>query len=499
VSTTGFIILCHERPDRAAHLASALARGGAPVAVHAALSMGRTGFADLRERLRACPEVFFAERCQVTWGQFSMVEATLRAVETLLAARPELANICLLSGDTLPLQPVPAIIGQLRDSASADLIESRPAREGGWVKGGEVMERFGHYHPFAWQRQRRLFDAASALQRRIGLRRRFPDGPQPHVGSQWWCLRSGTLRAILGDPRLPEYRRFFRSVWIPDESFFQTLVRRHSAAISGELPVFSRFDPGGQPYVFYDDHAELLARTGALFARKVWPGAEALYARFPPEDVTKKPATDVLHQALRAPPEPRPARFSQTRLPTQAIEPGMSGGRRYDVVIGAAHLAARLKSVLEKMPGLNVNGHLFARPAEFADGRPDQRGGLRSDMDIRFDMPDGFLRNLLGAGERQVFFLEPGQCRAAVECVARDPAAHLHLVTALLPERFPTLGSFRETMTMQQVVNLASLPLCRAQVGTVDPSPFSGESELIGDIAARITQNDPAMERGEGA
>ena len=49
------------------------------------------------------------------------------------------------------------------------------------------------------------------------------------MGSQWWCLTRATLRAILRDPDRPALARYFRGVWIPDESYFQTLARRHEA------------------------------------------------------------------------------------------------------------------------------------------------------------------------------------------------------------------------------------------------------------------------------
>ena len=91
--------------------------------------------------------------------------------------------------------------------------------------GGLDHERFTLSFPFAWKKHRYLFDRYVEFQRAFGLRRKVPDGLVPHMGSQWWCLTRQTLSAILQDPERPKYDRFFKRVWIPDESYYQTLSR----------------------------------------------------------------------------------------------------------------------------------------------------------------------------------------------------------------------------------------------------------------------------------
>ena len=110
-----------------------------------------------------------------------------------------------------------------------DFIESVTTRDVGWTVGGLDIERFTLRFPFSWRTHRRLFDAYVKLQRRVGLRRRIPSDIVPHLGSQWWCLTRRTLSAILEDPDRTAHDAYFRHVWIPDESYFQTLVRRYSS------------------------------------------------------------------------------------------------------------------------------------------------------------------------------------------------------------------------------------------------------------------------------
>jgi hypothetical protein len=105
----------------------------------------------------------------------------------------------------------------------------------------------------------------------------LPEGITPHLGSQWWCLTRQTLTAILEDPRRPELDRYFRYVWIPDESYYQTLVRNYGRKIESRSLTLSKFDFQGKPHVFYDDHLQLLRRSDCFVARKVWPRADRLY------------------------------------------------------------------------------------------------------------------------------------------------------------------------------------------------------------------------------
>ena len=161
-----------------------------------------------------------------------------------------------------------------------DFIESVTTEHVGWTVGGLNEERFTLSFPFAWKSQRRAFDLWVHIQRRLRLRRRVPEGIAPHLGSQWWCLTRGTLERIMSDPDGERYIRYFRHVWIPDESYFQTVVRRHSRGLESRSLTLAKFDFQGKPHVFYDDHLDLLRQSDRFMARKIWPRADALYRHF---------------------------------------------------------------------------------------------------------------------------------------------------------------------------------------------------------------------------
>ena len=137
---------------------------------------------------------------------------------------PGVRHVYLASGSCLPLRPVDELRAYLAARPMTDFIESVTIRDVDWTVGGLNDERFNLRFPFSWKRHRFLFDRYVELQRKVGFKRKIPEGVVPHLGSQWWCLTRQTLTAILEDPRRREIERYFRLVWIPDESYYQTLV-----------------------------------------------------------------------------------------------------------------------------------------------------------------------------------------------------------------------------------------------------------------------------------
>ena len=96
----------------------------------------------------------------------------------------------------LPLRPVAELRAFLGRYPDADFIESVNVSDVGWTVGGLNEERFTLHFPFSFRKNRKLFDRYVQLQRRLGVKRRLPQGVAPHIGSQWWCLTARTLRAV---------------------------------------------------------------------------------------------------------------------------------------------------------------------------------------------------------------------------------------------------------------------------------------------------------------
>ena len=75
--------------------------------------------------------------------------------------------------------------------------------------------------------------------------------------------------------------RFFATTWIPDETFFQTLVRHlvPEHEIETRTLTFLMFTDYGMPVTFYNDNYDLLLSQDYLFARKISAHAVELKQR----------------------------------------------------------------------------------------------------------------------------------------------------------------------------------------------------------------------------
>ncbi len=277
-----FILLCHQDPAGIIRQAERLTATGDTVAIH---FDGRASEADF-QRIRAALKdrqgvVFAGKRHKCGWGGWSLIAATLSALEAAIAADPQATHFYLISGDCMAIKPAEFARAYL-EAEDVDHIESVDFFESGWIKTGMRADRLVYRHFFNERTQKRLFYGALNLQRRLGLKRPIPHGLQMMIGSQWWCLRRRTVDLILGFLRdRPDVVRFFKTTWIPDETFFQTLVRHlvPGEQIRARAPTFLMFSDYGMPVSFHDDHYDLLRSQDYLFARKIDADARRLQAR----------------------------------------------------------------------------------------------------------------------------------------------------------------------------------------------------------------------------
>lgn len=435
--SVGFLMLVHGALDRAAQVAGHLSQEGCPVMIHVDARVPEAEFRAFRDRLSVYPDVRFCRRRTCDWGTWSIVEATLAGSRDLLDAFPGIGHVFLCCGTCLPLRPVGELRAHLEANADADFIESVTTRDVGWTKGGLDRERFTLSFPFAWKRQRRLFDLWVRLQRAVGRRRRIPRGLEPHLGSQWWCLTRETLERIMGDPERARYIRYFRRVWIPDESYFQTVARLYSRRLESRSLTLAKFDFQGKPHVFYDDHLDLLRASDCFVARKIWPRADGLYRTFLGPAAARAHVPDparidrVFEKALEKRTRGRGGLYMQSRFPNPDWENGKTAAP-YSVFEGFPDLFEDWPDWLGRLGTVRVHGHLYAPDrAEFADGQTEFAGALSDIASLRDYNPVAFLTSLIWntRGERQCFAFGPADNQEISWFVASDPNAHVSVIT----------------------------------------------------------------------
>lgn len=474
--SVGFVMLVHEALDRAAQVARFFHEHGKPVVIHVDQRVSDTNFRWFKQRLKGCANIRFSTRHACEWGNWSIVGATQTACELMLSEFAEVRHVYLSSGSCLPLRPIEELDSYLAERPRADFIESVTTDEVDWTVGGLDQERFTLRFPFSWKKHRKLFDGYVRLQRRLKYKRTIPDGLTPHLGSQWWCLTRQTLSAILQDPRREEFDQYFKRVWIPDESYFQTLARLYSTEIESRSLTLSKFDFQGKPHVFYDDHLQLLRRSDCFVARKIWPNAEQLYRDFlTPSDraLTKVEPNPLKIDRLFSRATERRTRgraglYMNGRFPNDGWENGKTAGR-YSVFEGFDELFEGFDAWLGRRTGNRVHRHLFGKDrVEYAGDAQFYNGALSDSAALRDYNPRAFLTNLTWntRGEHQCFMFGPRDTQDIGHFMASDRNAQIFIITGAwaipLFHSNRNFGDLRKEAAHLQRVEAAHLDLLRS-------------------------------------
>lgn len=506
----GFIMLAHTSLGRAAQSAKHFASSGHPVILHTDAKVRRSDFDVLDASLRDFENIQFTRHRHVcNWGMWGIVGATLEASQQLLDRTPDLTHVCLVSGSCLPLRPLPELDSYLRSHIDVDFIESVTIEDVGWSKGGFDRERFMLRFPFSFQKQRWMFDRYVALQRKLDMKRHIPSDLIPHLGSQWWCLTTKTLSSILDDSRRSQFDKYFRRVWIPDESYFQSLVRLHSTRVESRSLTLSKFDFQGRPHVFYDDHLQLLRRSDCFLARKIWPHADLLYSSFLSNDpqVTKNSEPNpgkidrLFSKAADRRANGRSGLWMQSRYPGRRGDVPRTG-ERYSVFQGFSELFRHFEDWLSHVTGLRVHGHLFALDrVQFAAGATHYNGCLSDSAALRDYNPRAFLTNLLWAtrNERQCFMFGPADRQEILKEIALDANAQISVVSGawaipLFNGNAPRAAVRKEAARLQRVetaaLSILSHRSARAQVRVFSlaeflEAPMENLQPILDEVAPR--------------
>ncbi len=437
--SVGVVILVHTALDRAGQIARHWVQNGCPVVIHVDARVSPRKFEAFVQSLVEYPDVKFCKRIKCNWGTWSLVRATQAGSEIILDSFPAVRHVLLASGSCLPLRPINELVDYLDRRPKTDFIESVTTRDVYWAHGGFETERFTLRFPFPWKRRRRAFDAYVRLQRRFKFKRKIPERLTPHLGSQWWCLTRQTLSAILEDPDRDMHDRYFSRVWIPDESYFQTLARLYSPDIESRSLTLSKFDFQGRPHVFYDDHLQLLRQSDCFVARKIWPNAERLYSNFLlPEQLSAgvcepNPAKidKIFSKAIERRVNGRAGLYMQSRFPREGFENGKTSAP-YSVFEGFSDVFEGFEEWLQNAVGGRVHGHLYApKKVEFGGRQKVYAGSLSDSAPLRDYNPRSFLTNLIWAtrGERQSFQFGPVDNQDVSWLIATDQNAQISVIS----------------------------------------------------------------------
>lgn len=412
MTQVAFILLCHKDPEGVVAQTLRLTAAGDCVSIHFDARSKAADFARIRAALAGNPHVTFAHRrVKCGWGEWSLVAATLEALRAAVEDFPGATHFYMLSGDCMPIKTAEYIHAAL-ERDDADQIESFDFYGSGWIKTGIQEERLIYRHWFNERQRKWLFYRSIEVQKKLGLARKVPEDLKIRIGSQWWCLRRRTVEAVLDFvDRRSDVRRFFATTWIPDETFFQTLVAHlvPEREIRSRTLTFLMFTDYGMPVTFHDDHHDMLLAQGFLFARKISPDARqlkerlgALYAETGREFAISDDGARQFAYLTRRGREGR--RFAQRFWEAE----GSLGRSRTLLVVACKkwHVAKRLVERVRGQTGLPAVDYLFN---EEATPLPDL-GGIERSVEKRMRHRRALVRMLFEHWDtdRLVLCVDPG-------------------------------------------------------------------------------------------
>lgn len=277
-----FILLCHKDPKAIISQARQLTAAGDCMAIHFDARANPEDFAEIYAALKDNLNITFAQkRVKCGWGEWSLVQATLNSIQAAVNAFPRATHFYMVSGDCMAIKSA-EFAHDFLEANDVDYIEAFDFFESDWIKTGMKEGRLIYRHFFNERRNKGLFYRSLKLQKQLGLTRKIPTDLQVMIGSQWWCLRRRTIESILElTKNRHDFIRFFKMSWIPDETFFQTLVCHlvPENEIQTRTLTFLMFTDYGIPVTFHNDHYDLLLSQNFLFARKISPRATDLKKR----------------------------------------------------------------------------------------------------------------------------------------------------------------------------------------------------------------------------
>ena len=284
-----YLILAHKNPLQLGRMIERLDDGASKFFIHLD---AKTPIEPFAACLEGAHIRFIEKRERCVWGDFSIVQATIRLME---AASNEQGLFILMSGQDYPIQSQGYINDFLQCNKEFDFIEIEPLEEK-W-KPKMVKDKLEHYHilhseergnsncyaPFrhcsVFQKVRTLMHLVKGrlsvknFKLLCSLPKRIAPFERQYAGSQFWAFSERTFYAVLNYIRehkaaLEGYYKYTSS---PDEIYFHSvlmnLVAKDSTIKLKEQITYVNYFRKNNVFVT-EDFDKLTSEKGKLFARK---------------------------------------------------------------------------------------------------------------------------------------------------------------------------------------------------------------------------------------
>ena len=263
-----YLILAHDEPAHLERMIEALDHPNAEFIIHIDKKSNTRSF--FTGKLQGFKNVFFLKkRLPVSWGGFSMVEATLNLVRAALRQNKK-GYLILLSGHDFPVKPADYIYNFLVSNYGTEFLESFALPYSTWDMNGG-LGRIAYYwfiDKVGLDDSRRLY----YIQKKAGLIRPYFQDFTPYGGAQWWTLTCECADYIVKYIRFNTvYKEFYELTYIPDEMFFHSIILNSpfkKNVLNNNLRYIDWNTGPEYPRVLTNDDLEKIIGSERLWARK---------------------------------------------------------------------------------------------------------------------------------------------------------------------------------------------------------------------------------------
>jgi hypothetical protein len=289
-----YLVLTHAMPDHLGRQIAALADSGTDFYVHVDRKVPIEPFL----QHGAANVVFLERRVPVYWGQWQMVEATLRLIKLAFDRGRDYDYLVLLSGSCYPIRSRAHIQDVLAAHVGDQFINSVAMPHLALSKPLSRLDRF-----YVRSDQSRMENLRRAVRGAATLRRagrpfskrwllasdwRSALGSMtPHGGSSWWALTGEACRYIDAFvDREPRVIHFFENTRSPDETLFQTILANslYAARMRRGLTFSDWSARGSHPALITEQHVARFGQPGPMILDGVYGRGEMCFARKFPDD-----------------------------------------------------------------------------------------------------------------------------------------------------------------------------------------------------------------------
>lgn len=267
-----YIILAYQYPEQLLRLVNSLSTPDTVFFIHIDKKVDIEIFKKtLRKSISK--NITFVKREQSNWGGCGCVKATLNCIKEAIN-QEGIGYLYFLSGQDYPIKSNRYLSEFTRKNKDKIYIDFSKLPKKDWRFGG--MDRIQYYHldRFKDKRMALIAHEAILLFRSILPKRKFPGYLKPYGGDFYFSLPIYAAKFVMKFlNQHPDYLRFHKYTWIPEEIFFHTILlngkdkKIKDNIINDNLRYIDWSRPPYPSILVIDDFDKIIS-SKKLFARK---------------------------------------------------------------------------------------------------------------------------------------------------------------------------------------------------------------------------------------